>query len=141
MIDFIYDADIDKSIYIILIKGTQIAIYEFFTYVHGLDSFNIDNYEGLRPLHQIIPYSQFMAWNNDASTESSPQDYLQYLVNRTGFNLHLNVSIQHLRYLGVESTTNIEYPHIWNLLNEQHADYVHNLFQTACTVKAGSYLI
>lgn len=39
--------------------------------------------------------------------------------------------------LGVESTSKINHPHIWNLLNKDHANYVHNLFRYMAENKAG----
>jgi hypothetical protein len=33
-----------------------------------------------------------------------------------------------LTNLGVESTTKISFPHIWNLLNKDHESHVHDLF-------------
>lgn len=39
--------------------------------------------------------------------------------------------------LGVESTSNIPFPHIWDLLNENHENHVHELFTKMVESKAG----
>ena len=109
MIDFTESFGFENAIYIILIRGVQIAIFEFCTFGNGLDIESITNFHGLKALHEIIPYSQFMAFNN---YESSAQDYLQYLVSKHALNFALNTGAQHLRSIGVESTGDIEYPHI-----------------------------
>lgn len=137
MFDFIENFGFGNAIYIIIIRGVHIGIYEFVNFGSNFDNVSISNFEGLKALHEIIPYSQFMAFND---YESNGQDYLQYLLSKNALNFALNTGAQHLRSIGVESTSNIESPHIWNLLNAEHADYVHNLFQTAGNNFATSYL-
>lgn len=105
------------SVFVIAMKGTKIAIYNFSSYVSLLDEYNILNYKGFTPVNYMLTYHQWL------DIYSNPSGYSDYVRN---FNIP-NSSI--LEQQGVESTDNIPYPHIFNLLEtNNHAGYIHELF-------------
>lgn len=59
-------------------------------------------------------------------------DYLTYLVR-----YDILTDKESLTRLGVESSQNLPYPHIWNLLNRDHQDHIHNLFSHMANNKPG----
>lgn len=121
----------DFSVYIIAIKGVKIAFYEFFSYANLLDEYNISNYKGIVPLTYDIPEEEFSAINKN----SSRADYLRYLTRA-----NVPTDAESLRALGVESTSKVPHPHIWNLLNKDHEGYVHELFQRMAKTEAGKHI-
>lgn len=110
------------SAFVIAMKAGKIAFFEFHTYVDLLDEYEIPNYKGFVPLNYVMPISEFLNANPDASLV----DYME-LTNKAVVNVPQKVEV--LKALGVESTSKIEYPHIWTLLNKDQEDYVHNLFR------------
>ena len=116
------------SVFIIAMKGTKIAFFEFHSFVSLLDEYNIANYKGFIPLGYNIPASEFFSINSKATLI----DYLQHISK-----VDVPSKVEVLKALGVEYTSKIKHPHIWDLLNKDHSDYVHNLFQTMANSTAG----
>ena len=116
------------AVFIIAAKGTQIAFFEFYNFQDMLDYYEIENYKGFRPLGQLIP--ELNSFNINHTSE--PSDYEEHL---------RKVDIPHdpeeLKKLGVKSTKKIGHPHIWDLLNKEHEDYIHKLFVHMAENKAG----
>lgn len=110
----------DYAVYVIAMKGAKIAFFEFHSYTNLLDQYGIPNYRGFIPLGQNIPAQEYFSINK----HNGLIDYLQHISK---------VDIAHkpeiLKALGVESTSNIEHPHIWNSLDKNHENYVHELFK------------
>jgi len=124
------------TVYIIIIKGTYIAFFEYFSIASLLEANDIENYEGFIPLQKIFTYKEFL----DINSNSTPGDYLQYLQDKNALNLSISTNVDHLRSIGVEGNNLFQHPHILNLLNQQHEDHVHNLFQTIAQNKPGGYI-
>ena len=110
------------SAYVIAMKAGKIAFFEFHAYVDILNSYGIPNYKGFIPLGYNMPIHEFLSINPQASLV----DYLEY-TNKIAVDVPQKVEV--LKALGVESTSKIEHPHIWTLLNADHENYVHNLFR------------
>lgn len=107
------------SAFVIAMKGTKIAIFHLFSYVSLLDELGIPNYNGFTPVNQILTPSQ---WLEIYKTEDL-MGYSNYVNNFKIPNSDI------LAQQGVESTSNIPYPHIFNLLEtNNHAGYIHELF-------------
>jgi hypothetical protein len=107
------------STFVIAMKGTEIAFFQFYSYVSLLDEYNIVHYKGFIPLNQLIsayPYG-------DINDKHELIDYLKYISKYT-----MATDSNKLSNLGVKSTHKIPFPHIWNLLNKDHENHVHELF-------------
>ena len=107
------------STFVIALKGTEIAFFQFYSYVSLLDEYNIVHYKGFIPLNQLIsayPYG-------DINDKHELIDYLKYISKYT-----MATDSNKLSNLGVKSTHKIPFPHIWNLLNKDHENHVHELF-------------
>lgn len=117
------------AVFVIAMKGTKIAFFEFHSYANLLNEYNIPNYKGFIPLGYIIPGFEFFDINENASLI----DYLKHISK-----VDVSHDKQKLLDLGVESTSKIKHPHIWDLLNEKHEHYVHNLFRYMAENKAGN---
>ena len=117
------------AVFVVAMKGAKIAFFEFHSYASLLDDYNIPNYKGFIPLGHIISAPEFF----DVNENTSLIDYLKH-INK----VDVPHDKQKLLDLGVESTSKIEHPHIWNLLNKEHENYVHNLFRHMAENKAGN---
>jgi hypothetical protein len=107
------------STFVIAMKGTEIAFFQFYSYVSLLDEYNIVHYKGFIPLNQLIsayPYG-------DINDKHELIDDLKYISKYT-----MATDSNKLSNLGVKSTHKIPFPHIWNLLNKDHENHVHELF-------------
>ena len=120
------------SVYVIAMKGAKIAFFELHSYACLLDEYGITNYKGFIPLGYCMAQSEYMSINEGATII----DYLNYIKK-----IDVPHKIEILRELGVESTNKIQYPHIWDALNKDHADHVHNLFKTMAENKAGADIV
>lgn len=108
------------SVFVIVMKGTKIAILHFSSYVSLLEDNNILNYKGFTPVNYILSIEEWRALYPNSEWPL----YSNYLKN---FNIPDSAT---LTSNGVESTTRIPYPHIFNLLEtNHHAGYIHELFQ------------
>lgn len=107
------------SVYIIAMKGVNIAFFQFYSYTCLLDEYGIVHYKGFIPLNQLISAREFMGINNTDNLI----DYLKYIKKYP-----MLTNKDKLTELGVESTEKIPFPHIWNLLNKDHENHVHDLF-------------
>lgn len=109
------------SVYVIAIKGTKIAFFQFYSFVSLLDEHGILHYKGFVPLNQLLEIKQYMDINNYTEIH----EILKY-ISKYG---SITTSKSKLIDLGVESTSKIEFPHILDMLNNDHKDHVHNLFK------------
>lgn len=59
------------------------------------------------------------------------------------FNKYSSIltDINKLKELGVESTSKVSFPHIWDLLNAKHEDHIHNLFVHMANHKPGTDIV
>ena len=119
------------SVFVIAMKVGKIAFFEFHTYVSLLDEYKIPNYKGFVLLGYNIPAREFFNINHNAGHDGLI-NYLHHI-----YKLDVARGVGVLRELGVESTSNIQHPHIWTLLNTAHSDYVHNLFQHMAKNQSG----
>ena len=122
------------TIHVIMIINTNIAFFEYLNYASLLEDSGIENYEGLIPLNKVMTVYQF----KDINSGTSDSDYLQYLLDKNA--ARLNLSNYELVRMGVNNSVVIHHPHILDLLNAQHENYVHDLFVTAGNHKAGHYI-
>lgn len=122
---------VNLSAFIIVMKGIKIGFLEYHSYVSLLNEYNIPNYKGFIPLNYNILENEFLDINKNSQ-------WIQHFIydNRT----NIPTDPTYLKNLGVESSSKIEHPYIWNLLNEKHADYVHNLFKYMADNKSGKYI-
>lgn len=125
------------GLFIIIIKGAKVALFEYTNLESMLEQADIKNFSGLIPLNEIISLSSFQELNPNATG----QDYFQYLITKNAIaDLHLPGTDAHLTSIGVENSTAIEKPHIWDFLNRRHEHYVHDLFQAAANTRACDYI-
>ena len=110
----------DFSAFVIAMKGTKIAILHFSSCVDLLDELGIPNYKGFTPVNYILTPEQWRATH-------SVYEYHLYADYLNSFNIP---GAETLANQGVENTSRISYPHIFNLLEtNNHAGYIHELFQ------------
>ena len=107
------------SVFVIAMKASKIAFFQFYSYSSMLDEYNITHYRGFIPLNQLIPAFEYM----DINGTDNLIDYLKYLKKYPVLS-----NSGKLSNLGVESTDKIPFPHIWDVLNEDHENHVHELF-------------
>jgi hypothetical protein len=107
------------STFVIAMKGTEIAFFQFYSYISLLDEYNIVHYKGFIPLNQLIPAYPY----GDINDKHELIDYLKYISKYP-----MATDANKLSNLGVKSTHQIPFPHIWNLLNKDHENHVHELF-------------
>jgi hypothetical protein len=128
ILDQLYDSilnvvDVQRgtfSAFVIAMKGTKIAIYHFSSYVSLLDELGIPNYIGFTPANLILTPSQWL----EISSNNNLINYAEYV---SSFNIPPG---QLLAQQGVESTSKIPFPHIFDLLEtNHHAGYIHELFK------------
>jgi hypothetical protein len=118
MLDQLGDAIAANGIipsFAILIKGTKIAFFAYHSFLSILNQYSVMNYKGLIPLTYHMSYNTFV--------NIMGGNYTDY-INRTGIPAHPYL----LRSEGVEDSSNIQYPYIFDLLNEKHQRFIHNLF-------------
>lgn len=120
------------SVFVIAMKGTKIAFFQFYAYKGLLEEYGIQSYRGFIPLNQLIPAHEWMEINNS----NSFIDYLKYIGK---YNMPTNHD--ELLRLGVEYTKKRPFPHIWDLLNDNHKDHVHKLFQQMAENKPGMDIV
>jgi hypothetical protein len=81
------------SVFVIAMKGSKIAFFQFCSYASLLDEYGITNYKGFIPLNYRIPYGEYAYINNG----NNLVDYLTYLVR---YDIHTDKDS--LTSLGVE---------------------------------------
>lgn len=108
------------SVFVIAVKGSKVAFFQFYSYVSLLNEYGIDNYKGFIPLNQLLEIKQYMDINSNADIH----EVLKYISKYA----NITTNKHKLLDLGVESTSKIPFPHILDMLNSNHQDHVHNLF-------------
>lgn len=112
-------------IYVMAMKGSKIAFFVFHSYVGLLEEYDIMNYKGFIPLNYVIPAEKYFNINQEYYNNNN-LGLIEYLKHATKLNIP---GPDILRAQGVESTANIPHPHILDMLNKNHENYVHELFQ------------
>ena len=120
------------SVYVIVMKGTKIGFYIFHN-LSELDQENVPNYLGVMPL--TFKMSPTMIGDINYQ-EMGLIDHLRYIMD----NVELPTDPDVLRMLGVETSANIPHPHIWDLLNKDHADHIHNIFMSMAKGDANAHI-
>jgi len=105
------------SVYVIAIKGVNIGFFQFFNSISLLDALNIPHYKGFIPLNKLMLAHDYMSVHNI----SSIVDYFQHLKE-------CPVNVYNIRCRDVKIPDKMDFPCIFNLLNEKHENYVHDLF-------------
>ena len=107
------------SVYVIAIKGVSIGFFQFFNCIPLLDALNIPHYKGFIPLNKLMLAHDYMSVHNI----SNIVDYFQHLrLSR------VNMYLYRYRLRDVKMPDGMDFPCIFNLLNEKHENYVHDLF-------------
>ena len=114
------------SCFAILIRGTKISIYTYNACKDLLDENNIPHYLGFVPLNYVLDYNTYGVINEDVTIVT--KDYLDH-VSKYKNIIGKGDRIKILNELKVATTSYIDFPHIFDLLNRDHADHVHNLFK------------
>ena len=83
------------SVFVIAMKETKIAFFQFYAYKCLLEEYGIQSYRGFIPLNQLIPAHEWMEINNSNSLIA----YLKYIGK---YNMPTNQD--ELLRLGVEYT-------------------------------------
>jgi len=122
------------SVFVIAMKGAKIAFFEYHTFAGLLVDYGINNYKGFIPLGYKFPVREFLEVNSDANP-----GLWDFLMHATKVPVPNN--IEQLKAIGVESTSNIEHPHIWDLKNPVHSDYIHSFFEHVAKNKAGKDIV
>ena len=92
------------SIFVIAMKGAQIAFFEYHSFVTLLDECGIIHYRGFIPLGYNIPFDDFFRLNPNYLDK---MEYARHYC-KTGIPFR----VEELRQLGVQGTSKIEHPHI-----------------------------
>lgn len=111
------------SVYAIAMKATKIAFFEFYSFVSLLEDYGIPNYRGFLPLNQLISMESFVDINNYYQS-----DPIHKMLRYYSKYWSLITDKQKLINMEVDYTEKIPHPHIWDLLNKDHEDHIHNLF-------------
>ena len=88
------------SVFVIAMKETKIAFFQFYAYKCLLEEYGIQSYRGFIPLNQLIPAHEWMEINNSNSLIA----YLKYIGK---YNMPTNQD--ELLRLGVEYTKRKKY--------------------------------
>lgn len=91
------------SVFVIIMKVTKIAFFQFYSYAGLLEEYGIQNYKGFVPLNQLISAHDWMHINDNFNLIY----YLKYISRYsvpTNYHTLLNI--------GVESTNYIPFPYI-----------------------------
>ena len=108
------------SVYVIIMKATKIGFYIFHN-LSELDEHDVPNYLGVIPLtFKMLPN---MIGNVNYG-EMSLIEHLRYITD----NNHIPTDSNVLHMLGVEASRKITHPHIWDLLNKDHVNHIHDIF-------------
>ena len=110
----------DFSVVILAMNGANIALFEFHSFVGLLDKYTINNYNVFVPLSFKMPGEAFFFINKDWAITN----IIKYFKYRSVLDIPIDV----LNRLGVQSTTKIPHPHICDLLNKDDDNYIHELF-------------
>lgn len=100
-------------------KGSKIVFFNFCCYAFLPDEYGMINFKGFRGLYYTIPSGEFADINNS----NNLVDYLTSLVR-----YDIDMDKDSLTRLGVESCQNLPYLYIWDGLNINHPDHIHNMF-------------
>lgn len=125
------DAQGNYTIFVVLCKGIKIGFFVYHSYASLLDECGVLNYNGLVPLNYVVSLVSFNELSDPVNASSD------YIAHRNSLSNIITNSID-LTTLGVETNEYFKFPCIWNLLNENHANHVHNLFQHMANNKPSS---
>jgi hypothetical protein len=117
------------SVYVIAIKGVTIGFFQFFSCIPILDALNIAHYKGFIPLNKLMLIHDYMSVHNI----SNIVDGFQHL-------RECPADMNNLRYRDVKMPDKMDFPCIFNLLNEEHENYVHDLFVHMTNNKSETYM-
>lgn len=96
------------SAFIIGIKGTKIAFYDYHILGSLLDEYDIFNYKGFIPLNFMIPKDIFLDLNAEYPLKEKLYDsYLK--------NLSFDANHHNLSQKGVVGIQDIPFPHVFDL--------------------------
>ena len=123
----------DFCVFVMAMKGTQIALLEYHSYASLLDEYNILNYKGFVPMTYNMPGDSFFEINHERGIGN--------LIEFLYYKLDFSPSKSDLDTLGLKSSSKLPYPHILDLLNKDHENYVHALFKKMATCKPGKDII
>ena len=107
------------SVFVIAMKASKIAFFQFYSYSCLLDEYGIQHYKGFIPINQLISLENLCEINERYSLI----DMLKYIKK-----YNLLTDSKKLAEIGVESTSKFPHPHIFDALNEKHVDHVHETF-------------
>ena len=128
MIDQLYDTVLrtvdfhggNFSVFVLATKGTRMDFFHFYSFISMLYHHGIKHYKGFFPLNQLLDTKSYMEINDDYS--------ISCMLNYISKYNNITTSKVKLSNLKVERADEIPYMRIWDLLNAEHRDYVHNLF-------------
>ena len=96
-------------IYAIIVKGTRIAFFVYYSYASELDEQGINNYKGFIPINFEIPRSALNELNDNSNNPFTDTDYNNYLNN---FPLNVPRDAISLTQLNVQSDSYFRFPYI-----------------------------
>jgi hypothetical protein len=112
-----------NPVFVIAIKGPFIAFYHFDCNVDRLNALGIPNYKGFTPVNQMISREQYL---------NCPYYIHTHQFVESSYIYH-NKYEQELFNMGVLYNKDITFPHIFNLMEPNHDDYVHFMFGVTYT--------
>ena len=79
--------------------------------------------------------------SSDSYFDINPERGIGNLISFLSYKLDFTPSQSELETLGIKSSSKLPYPHILDLLNRDHENYVHDLFKKMATCKPGKDII
>jgi len=114
------------STFAIIMRGTKIAFYMYHAFSGLLDDEGIENFKGFIPLNQAIPLEDFIRFHGSPTKAILHCNYYTQGIN-------FPTDSQILQQLGVAHTVFIPHPHIFDLIDPQHREHIHNMFSYIST--------
>jgi|SRR5277367_3547408 len=98
------------AVFVIAMKGTKIAFYEYHSYVCLLEEYDLPNYKGFIPLGLNMTYQQFCEINSEYIADNPNSAIAEF--GRHIFKVNVPSIKEKLIELKVESTSKLDHPHI-----------------------------